>query len=364
MVATETPPAKVLKVASPMVRGTGSPASRAFGRELTNSPAAGGGSPQSSRQVAKKAPRTGDRRRSGAAALRTPTSALKTLDEDDSLARTQERLQRTHDSLLQKLSQRRKKDIKARETLAHKLTYVTGERQRLTRKLNRSQLELQTRTTATNSALSAMPGAQLDQLESKDLQIAALQEELQRAKERLALSEAGLAKLAAASESCPAEDDVGHARLAELLEAEMKADKANAKVLGTVAEELLAANGLYRSRCAEAEAHVQALQVLNQGKSEVERQQAERIQNLEAELDNARSYSWQHVEQLQQLEIEMRNAHEHLGQQSKELTTKAQLIEHLEARLEAAEEYLEGAQAELESLRPPSGTPSTAPAST
>lgn len=58
------------------------------------------------------------------------------------------------------------------------------------------------------------------------------------------------------------------------------------QVLGTVAEELLAANGLYRSRCAEAEAHVQALQVLNQGKSEVERQQAERIQNLEAELDN------------------------------------------------------------------------------
>lgn len=46
------------------------------------------------------------------------------------------------------------------------------------------------------------------------------------------------------------------------------------------------------------------------------------------------------------------------------LVRPPQLIEHLEARLEAAEEYLEGAQAELESLRPPSGTPSTAPAST
>jgi hypothetical protein len=60
-------------------------------------------------------------------------------------------------------------------------------------------------------------------------QIVSLKEELRTTKERLRMCEAGLVKLAGASDSCPT-DDIDTARLAELLAAEMKADKANAKV--------------------------------------------------------------------------------------------------------------------------------------
>jgi hypothetical protein len=135
-----------------------------------------------------------------------------------------------------------------------------------------------------------------------------------------------------------------------------------------VAEELLAANGDYRSRCRAAEEHAAAMDVLNNAKAEQERQQGERIRNLEAELENVsclatytvafettnwfvllrrfthlsliccispyallcllqvRGHSWQHLEQLQQLEQAMQQAHDQLSQQSKELASKAQVL--------------------------------------
>lgn len=271
-----------------------------------------------------------------------------------------ERVQRTNEALAQKLSQRRKKDLDARETLAMKLDFVKKEQHRLTRKLNRSQLELVTRTNVAESMLSSVPGVHLDELEHKNRQIVSLKEELRTTKERLRMCEAGLVKLAGASDSCPT-DDIDTARLAELLAAEMKADKANAKVLGMVAEELLAANGDYRSRCRAAEEHAAAMDVLNNAKAEQERQQGERIRNLEAELENVRGHSWQHLEQLQQLEQAMQQAHDQLSQQSKELASKAQEIELLEGRVEAAEEYLEATESKLTELRRKGCHPSATP---
>jgi hypothetical protein len=52
-----------------------------------------------------------------------------------------------------------------------KLDFVKKEQHRLTRKLNRSQLELVTRTNVAESMLSSVPGVHLDELEHKDRQV-------------------------------------------------------------------------------------------------------------------------------------------------------------------------------------------------